>query len=150
MAILILSTTLIGLSAAVFSYAGRDYYWYAVGYVESDFRDKLRRLRVSAKNLRKMLVGWSFVVLLSFLGFWLLGNSFLFGLTAAALLISLPWYLLRRMAERRTMQIEDQMADAMVALSSAIKAGLSLAQALEILAQQCPSPICQEFSAGDR
>ena len=33
----------------------------------------------------------------------------------------------------------------MVALSSAIKAGLSLAQALDILAQQTPRPICQEF-----
>ena len=39
----------------------------------------------------------------------------------------------------------DQMADAMVSLSSAIKAGLSLAQALDILAEQAPRPICQEF-----
>jgi tight adherence protein B len=32
-----------------------------------------------------------------------------------------------------------------VALSSAIKAGLSLGQSLKILAEQCPRPICQEF-----
>jgi len=140
-----LGTTLMGLSAAVFSYAGREYYWKAIDYVESDFSDKLRRLRVSSQNLRKRLVGWSVVGVFSFLGLWLFGGSFVFGLTTAALLISLPWYLLRRIAEKRKMQIEDQMADAMVALSGAIKAGLSLAQSLEILAQQCPPPICQEF-----
>ena len=33
----------------------------------------------------------------------------------------------------------------MVALSGAIKAGLSLGQSLRILADQCPRPICQEF-----
>ncbi len=142
---LTLGTTLMGLSAAVFSYAGREYYWKAIDYVESDFSDKLRRLRANSKNLRKLLVGWSIVVFFSFLGLWLFGGSFVFGVTTAALLISLPWYLLRRIAEKRKVQIEDQMADAMVALSSAIKAGLSLAQSLEILAQQCPPPICQEF-----
>jgi tight adherence protein B len=67
------------------------------------------------------------------------------GLAVCALLICLPWYLVRRMAERRAEKIEDQLADAMVSLSSAIKAGLSLAQAMEILAQQTPRPICQEF-----
>tara|TARA_B100000809_G_scaffold116077_1_gene114268 strand:- start:370 stop:876 length:507 start_codon:yes stop_codon:yes gene_type:complete len=33
----------------------------------------------------------------------------------------------------------------MVSLSNAIKAGLSLAQSLDILARQSPKPICQEF-----
>ena len=37
-------------------------------------------------------------------------------------------------------------ADAMVMFSSAIRAGLSLAQALEVLAQECPRPINEEFA----
>jgi tight adherence protein B len=61
------------------------------------------------------------------------------------MLFCIPWYLIRRRAERRRMQIEDQLADAMVSLASAIKAGLSLGQAIEILADQCPRPICEEF-----
>ncbi|MHC4181100.1 MAG: type II secretion system F family protein, partial [Planctomycetota bacterium] len=60
-------------------------------------------------------------------------------------LIAAPWYLLRRLAERRRLQIEDQLADAMVSLASAVKAGLSLSQALDILASQCPRPISDEF-----
>jgi tight adherence protein B len=67
------------------------------------------------------------------------------GFTLAVLLVCLPWYTLRRLAERRREQIEDQLADAMVSMSSGIRAGLSLAQAFEILAQQSPAPICQEF-----
>ena len=56
-----------------------------------------------------------------------------------------PWYLLRRMAERQRQKIEDQLADAMVTLANAVRAGLSLAQSLEILAAQCPKPINAEF-----
>ncbi len=49
------------------------------------------------------------------------------------------------MAERRRQKIEDQLADAMVTLASAVRAGLSLPQAMEILATQCPKPINDEF-----
>ena len=49
------------------------------------------------------------------------------------------------MAERRRQKIEDQLADAMVTLANAVRAGLSLAQSLEILAAQCPKPINAEF-----
>lgn len=50
------------------------------------------------------------------------------------------------MAARRREKIEDQLADAMVMFSASIRAGLSLAQALDLLAMECPKPIRQEFS----
>jgi tight adherence protein B len=53
--------------------------------------------------------------------------------------------LIRRAARRRRERIEEQLADAMVSFSSAVRSGLSLPQALEILSQQCPAPIQQEF-----
>ena len=56
------------------------------------------------------------------------------GITVGILQVSLPWYIVRRLAQRRRQMIEDQLADAMVSLSSSIKAGLSLAQAMDILA----------------
>jgi tight adherence protein B len=49
------------------------------------------------------------------------------------------------MDEARRLKIEDQLADAMVSLAQAIKAGLSLGQSLEILSEQCPRPIRDEF-----
>jgi tight adherence protein B len=143
--ILLLGTVLIGLATAGLSYAGADYYRRGLDFVEADLRDKLRRLRVRVRRLRGWLVGWSAFVAAVFLGMWIGADMPVIGLTLAVLLVCLPWYVVRRMAEKRKLQIEDQLADAMVSLSSAIKAGLSLAQALEILAQQTPRPICQEF-----
>ena len=49
------------------------------------------------------------------------------------------------MAERRRQKIEDQLADAMVTFANAVRAGLTMAQAMEILAAQCPKPINAEF-----
>ncbi len=141
----IIGTVMIGLAMAVLPYAASDYYSRGIDFVEKDFRDKLRRLRIVSPKLRRLLVVWSVIVALTFLGLWIFGGSIAFGISAALLLVCFPWYMLRRMAEKRRLQIEDQLADSMVSLSSAIKAGLSLAQALDILAKQSPAPICQEF-----
>ncbi len=141
----VMGTTMVGLAVAILAHAGSDYYMRGMDFVEADFRDKLRRLRANTSKLHKILVIWSCVVLGTLLVSWLVANSLLLGLMSVVLLVCLPWYLLRRMAETRRQQIEDQLADAMVSLSSAVRAGLSLAQALEILAQQSPRPICQEF-----
>lgn len=136
----------VGLAIAAVVWAGADTYRLWLESLEADFRDKLRRLRIKPRNLRAYLVGWLVLVFGVFLAFWVLGNMAVLGGAICVLLICLPWYLIRRLAQQRAEKIEDQLADAMVSLSSAIKAGLSLAQAIEILAQQTPRPICQEFS----
>ena len=140
-----ISSILIGLAVALAAIAGVDTYRGWLESLQADFRDKLRRLRIKAVHLRAYLLGWLAFVAGVFLVFWMVWDMFVLGLGICGLLLSLPWYLIRRMAERRAEKIEDQLADAMVSLSSAIKAGLSLAQAMEILAQQTPRPICQEF-----
>lgn len=145
MALLALGTLMIGLATAAAVYAGGDSYLRGLDVVETDFRDKLRRLRIRVPRLRTWLMVWTAVVFAVFLAMWMLLEMPVIGLTIAVLLVYLPWYIVRRMAEKRRLQIEDQLADAMVSLSSAIKAGLSLAQAIEILAQQTPVPIAQEF-----
>ena len=145
MGLLALGTLMIGLATAAFVYAGADSYRRGLNVVEADFRDKLRRLRIRAPRLRTWLIVWAAVVGVVFLAMWMLLEMPVIGLTVAVLLVYLPWYIVRRMAEKRRLQIEDQLADAMVSLSSAIKAGLSLAQAIEILAHQTPIPISQEF-----
>lgn len=136
---------LMGGAVAMAAYAGNSTYERALSALEADFRDKLRRLRVSSKHLRKWLVAWSLLVLSCFLAFWLILDTLVFGLLFAGFLLAGPWYVVHRMAERRREKIEDQLADSMVALSSGIRAGLALGQSLKILADQCPHPICQEF-----
>ncbi len=139
------ATACFGLSCALAFWAGGGYYHAGLEFIERDLRDKLRRLRVNTKNLGKYLTAWIIALAATFLGLSIGLRSPIFGVMFSALMICGPWYLIRRMAERRRLKIEDQLADAMVALSSAIKAGLSLGQSLEILAEQCPRPIREEF-----
>jgi len=134
-----------GLAAAAAAFAGRDAIARALDAVERDFTDKLRLLRMSVRNLRVYLIVWAAVVVSAFLGFSLGLGGFLFALPIAAGIAALPWLALRRMTERRREKIENQLADAMATLANAVRAGLSLAQAMEILAAQCPKPINAEF-----
>jgi tight adherence protein B len=138
-------TAFVGLGVALAAFAGSESIGAGLAFVEDDLRDKLRRLRVNTRSLHKWIVAWAIAVAAALLGFSIALDSIPFGLLFAILLVCVPWYVVRRMAEKRRLRIEDQLADAMVSLASAIKAGLSLGQALEILAQQCPRPICEEF-----
>lgn len=141
----VFSSVLIGVALAMCAYAGSDYFTRAFGFVESDFSDKLRRMRVRPRNLRAILVCWLAVTGAVSIVMWIVLGLPVIGLLVGCVIFCLPWYILRRMAEKRKEQIEDQLADSMVSLSSAIRAGLSLAQSMEILAKQSPAPICQEF-----
>ena len=141
----VLGSSMVATAIAVGALAGRSAYSQAIDFVEDDLKDKLRRLRLKTGSLRKYLVTWSIVVAVTAAVLLVVAGSLVFSITAAVLLVSLPWYVLRRLAEKRRLLIEDQLADAMVSLSNAIKAGLSLAQSLDILARQSPKPICQEF-----
>lgn len=142
--ILVLST-IMGAAAGAFTWASRDWVGSFLDVIESDVREKLRAMRIAAPQLRRYLAGWLYLMVLTLIGFWFGYGNPVFGVLAMLLMGPLPWYLLRRMAERRRQQIEDQLAGSMTTLSGAIRAGLSLAQALEILAEQSPRPIKQEF-----
>jgi tight adherence protein B len=141
----VFASLVIGVAIAFALWAGSDSLQRAFAFVENDFRDKLRRMRIPARNLRAILVCWLGATVGVSVVMWIALGLPIIGFLTAAVLFCLPWYVLRRMAAARKEKIEDQMADAMVSLSSAIRAGLSLAQAMEILARQCPHPICQEF-----
>ena len=139
------ATLLMGAGAGLGAYAGRGYYAQALDFVERDFGDKLRVLRRPTLQLRRWLNVWAGLIAAVAVLLVVFFDSPVFAVLAVALLAAFPWYLLHRLAEARKRRIEDQLADAMVSLSGAIKAGLSLAQSLQILADQCPPPISEEF-----
>jgi tight adherence protein B len=140
-----LGTLMMGLAGAAVGLLGQDYLAAAFGYVEQDLADKLTRLRYSTSRLRTYLIAWLIAMGISFFGFWVVLDSWIFAIVITVLLMGLPWYVIRRLAEYRRQKIEDQLADAMVTLANAIRAGLSLPQALEMLAAQSPKPISTEF-----
>ncbi len=139
------ASILIGAAVAVSSYVCRAYYLLGIRFVERDLNEKLRRLRVSTVHLRRYLVTWSTLTAASSVALWIGADSVAFALLTAVLMICVPWYVVRRMAQRYKQKIEDQLADGMAAFSSAIKAGLSIAQAMELIAEQGPRPMCDEF-----
>jgi tight adherence protein B len=141
----LIASLLFGAAAVVAFWAGKPYLMQAFLRVEKDLADKLRRLRTSSRRLRSYLVAWLVITVCAMAAMAFAAGSIVFAVMSGVFLICAPWYLLRRMAERRRQKIEDQLADAMVGLANAVRAGLSLAQSLEILAAQCPSPINSEF-----
>ena len=140
-----LGCLLVGMAVGMLAWSAEGEFSRAVTFVERDLADKFRRLRMSTENLHRNVLIWLALTAATFLAFWLVLESLIFALLISVFLLCGPWYLLRRMAQRRRQKIEDQLADAMVMLANAVRAGLSLAQAMDVLASQCPSPIKFEF-----
>ncbi len=57
-----------------------------------------------------------------------------------------PWLLAKRIATQRRKRFVYQLPDALLALSSALRAGCNLARGLELMASRQPAPLSQEFS----
>ncbi len=136
---------LTGVLVAGAAYANLGNYSALIDFVERDLRDRLRSLRALTPHLRRWINIWLALVAAIFFILWLGFEMLPTGMLVAALLCAGPWYIVRRLATTRRQKIEDQLADAMVMFSSAVRAGLSIAQSLELLADDCPKPINQEF-----
>jgi tight adherence protein B len=139
------SSLLFAAAAGLGAFGGRDYLAQGFAFVEHDVADKLRALRVPTRSLRNLLVAWVAAMggILVVLGIVL--QSLVPAAAICAILACLPWYIVRRLAERRRARLEDQLADAMVSFSNGVRAGLSIPQAMDILAQQSPRPVRDEF-----
>lgn len=138
-------SSIMAAAAGCASWFSREWVGSLLDGVEKSVTRELKAMRMTTPHLRKYLAGWVYVMIVTFVLLWFGYGSLIFGLLAVVLMGPLPWYLLRRMAQRRRDKIEEQLAGSMTTLSGAIRAGLSLAQALEILAEQSPRPIKQEF-----
>jgi tight adherence protein B len=139
------ASLLIGAAVASAAWSARPHLARALDAVESDLADKLHRLRAPTGKLHNYLVAWLAAIGCVFVLVWIGADNLVFAVLVSLLLLCGPWYVLRRMAQRRRQKLEDQLADAMVLLANAVQAGLSLAQSLNVLATQCPKPISAEF-----
>ena len=74
----------------------------------------------------------------------LLGGPFA-GLVFAAAGYFIPWVVVMLRHHRRIGAIDDQLVDALLLMANALKAGLSLQQALELVVREMKPPISDEF-----
>jgi tight adherence protein B len=137
---------LTGACIATAVFVGREGFASVLDLVQHDLDDRFRSLKIKPSRLRTWIYVWLGILLTVFLALWLVTDGVMLAACVALLMAAGPWYLIRRMAARRREKIEDQLADAMVMFSASIRAGLSMAQSLDLLAMECPKPIQQEFS----
>lgn len=76
---------------------------------------------------------------------WLLIGDLVTTFGVFVLILVLPTYVYRSMRRKRLARIEAQLPDALAMVSGALRAGASLAIALDNLVKEQPAPISQEF-----
>lgn len=58
----------------------------------------------------------------------------------------LPEIIIKKLEQARKKQFRNQLVDALMTMSSSFKGGLSLLQSMEVLIEEMPPPLSQEFS----
>lgn len=85
-------------------------------------------------------------VLGAFLVFPNVGAAFLFGVLFTAIGWKLPAMFIRILHRRRTTKFVLQMVDGLSLMSNALRSGLNIPQALQLVSDELANPISQEFA----
>ena len=85
------------------------------------------------------------MVLLGCIGFMVFGGSIIATLLAGGVGFVLPRTILNLLRKRRLEKLESQLVGCIQTISSGVRAGLNLVQAMEMVSRDGPPPIRQEF-----
>lgn len=110
----------------------------------SKVEKQLGEMFVVIKKERLVLFYTLSPLILGGLIFFLTGQL-IFALPAGGLGFILPAYVVKIMEQQRKQKFLAQLVDGLMIVSSSLKGGLSLLQAIEVLAEEMPPPISQEF-----
>lgn len=72
-------------------------------------------------------------------------QNIIFSIIGVSVGLAIPNFIIRMRVAKRKAKFADQLLDAINLLSSSLKGGLSLLQALEVVVEEMPPPISQEF-----
>ena len=152
----------IGLAAALV--AGAAVYLFSLRFMDTVWAALSRRALGDAEYIFRKLdlmfkettlrrcqqVVWGsglFGLVLGVLVTWHLNWLFLilFSLIIAYLCLRIPRRVVDFMHERYLGRFQDQFVDALVMMSSALRSGLSLVQAMDLVVKEMPAPTSQEF-----
>jgi len=76
---------------------------------------------------------------------WLVSHNLIATVAAMAGMIALPWWIYKTIKKNRFKRFEQQLPEALMAISSNLQAGASLQMAFEGLINEQPKPLNQEF-----
>lgn len=110
-----------------------------------------RRLEVLLTQADVKMKTGPFVMtmLASAVGVWLATDLLLrrpfIGAALGVLAGTIPIYVVRYKKQKRTLAFEEQFPDALDMLTSALRAGLALTAAIQVVAEEAPDPVGKEF-----
>lgn len=96
-------------------------------------------------NKEKIALFYAFSPIILGVAGFLLFHNLPFALLGAGLGLALPTFAIKMLEARRRQRFQAQLVDGIMMLSSSLKGGLSFLQAIEVLVEDMPAPICQEF-----
>lgn len=105
---------------------------------------QLNNMYISVKRKRLLLFYTLSPLALGLAVFFLFNNLILAVLISLGGLI-VPDIVIKKLAALRRGRFQNQLIDTLMLISSSIKAGLSLLQAIEVVAEETPAPISDEF-----
>jgi tight adherence protein B len=105
---------------------------------------QLSQMFIQVKQERLILF-YTLAPLVAGLAALALTKNFLLGILAAVVGFALPTLVIKVIERRRKNRFRGQLVDGLLMLSSSLKAGLSLIQALEVITEEMPAPMSQEF-----
>ena len=85
-------------------------------------------------------------LILSGVFFFLFNRNFISWSIGLVIGLILPEFIIKFLETRRIKKFQKQLVDGLMVLSSSFKGGLSLLQAMEVLVEEMPPPLSQEFS----
>lgn len=106
--------------------------------------EKLDKMFVEVKREKLFFLFALGPVILGIAGYILFQNL-LAVLTGLGLGIVLPRLVVKNIEKRRKQKFQNQLIDASLLLSNSLKSGLSLLQAIEVVTEELPPPMSQEF-----
>jgi Flp pilus assembly protein TadB len=126
------------------------YAWYDLGvmlrYQERRYDRVLNhQLLLDIPPRIALAVSGALILLLGLTLGWMV-NSFLFFLVGCAIGFFIPNVLIRHMEQKRAAKLETQLVDGITTLSSSVRAGLNLIQAMEVLERNSSAPLKQEIA----
>lgn len=117
---------------------------YQAKIIKRDSR-RLDELFIEVPKKKLLLMYGLSPLTLGIAGF-ILTRSLIFAGVGAAFGIILPRLVIKIMEKNRSGKFCRQLVDGLMVLSSSLKGGLSLVQSIEVLVEEMPAPIAQEFS----
>ena len=152
----LLPSLLLMISVTLGAYAIFDF----IGFVSARYRD--RYLHETATELDDVLIQMpagrlldlslaisALTAIISFLLLSINGIAWMGGaalsIMAAILLFPLPRFILRQLRKRRLAKFNEQLEDVLMGISSSLKAGFSIQQAIEEVSEEGRPPISVEF-----